>query len=188
MYGLVNRAIENMIRSQHGDDTWERIRGRAGVQVEMFVGMASYPDDVSYRLVGAASEILGRPAHELLEAFGEYWTLYTAEQGYGDLFRKSGTSFPGFMQNLHSLHTHVGRLFPNLQPPSFWCTEVTEHSLRLHYQSSRPGLGPMVIGLVRGLGRMFDTDVTIVADQTREQGAAHDQFLVTFAPRARHAR
>jgi len=37
MSGLVDRAIEIMIRSQHGDDTWERIRGRAGVEVEMFV-------------------------------------------------------------------------------------------------------------------------------------------------------
>lgn len=43
MYGLVDRAIENMIRSQQGDDTWERIRGRAGVEVEMFVTLKAKP-------------------------------------------------------------------------------------------------------------------------------------------------
>lgn len=180
MYGLVNRAIEQMVRSQHGDDTWHRIKRRAGVDVEVFVAMDSYPDAVSYALVGAASEVLGQPADALLQAFGEYWTLFTAEQGYGDLFRKGGTSFAGFMQNLHSLHTQVGHMMPHLQPPSFWCTDVTESSMRLHYQSSRPGLAPMVIGLVRGLGRMFDTEVTIVADKTRDQGAAHDEFLITY--------
>ncbi len=183
MYGLVNRAIEQMVRSEHGDETWQRIKERAGVTVEVFISMDSYPDATSYALVGAASEILGQPADALLEAFGEYWTLYTAEQGYGDLFRKGGTSFPSFMQNLHSLHTNVGHLFPHLQPPSFWCTDVTSTSMRLHYQSTRHGFTPMVVGLVRGLGRMFDTDVTITVERTREHGAPHDEFLIEYRAR-----
>ena len=183
MYGLVNRAIEDMVRSQHGDEVWLRIKQRAGVEVAMFVSMDSYPDSVSYGMVAAASEVLEQPADQLLEAFGEYWTLYTAQQGYGDLFRMGGTSFKSFMQNLHSLHTHVGHSFPHLQPPSFWCTDVTDTSLRLHYQSARAGFAPMVIGLVRGLGRMFETDVTIVAERASADGAPHDEFLVTFAKR-----
>lgn len=183
MYGLVNQAIEDLLRTQHGDETWERIKRQAGVETETFVSMEAYPDAVSYDLVRAASEELDQPASELLEAFGMHWTLYTAQKGYGDLFRMGGSTFKEFMLNLHGLHTHIARSFPNLQPPSFWCTDVTGSSLRLHYQSKRPGLGPMVIGLVRGLGAMFNTEVTVSPARTRADGADHDEFLVTFSNR-----
>jgi hypothetical protein len=182
MYGLVNKAIEQMVRMHHGDDAWAQIKARAGVETDAFVSMESYPDAVSYNLVAAASEHLGRPPEELLEAFGMHWTLYTAEQGYGELFRMGGRSFKEFMLNLHALHTRVAVSFPDLAPPSFWCTDVGERSLRLHYQSSREGLAPMVVGLVRGLGLMFDTRVSITPERTRADGADHDEFLVTFSP------
>lgn len=182
MYGLVNQAIEDLVRTTHGDDTWEEVKRKAGVDVDTFISMEPYPDEMSYKLVGAASDVLGTSADQLLEAFGEHWTLYTAQKGYGDLFRMGGSTFKGFMQNLHNLHTHVSLSFPNLQPPSFWCTDVTDTSMVLHYRSTREGLGPMVVGLVRGLGRMFDTDVTVTATSTRAAGADHEVFLVTYAP------
>lgn len=182
MYGLVNQAIEDLIRKNHGDEVWDTIKRKAGVDIDAFVSMDAYPDAVSYDLVAAASEVLGTPADRLLEAFGEHWTLYTATKGYGELFRMGGSTFKGFMQNLHNLHTHVALSFPNLKPPSFWCTDVTDSSMNLHYQSTREGLGPMVVGLVRGLGRMFDTKVSITPTLTRADGAEHDVFLVTYAP------
>lgn len=182
MYGLVNQAIEDLVRANHGDSTWEAIKRKVGLDLEAFVAMESYPDEVTYGLVAAASEVLGTPADRLLEAFGTHWTLFTAQRGYGDLLKRCGSSFREFMTNLHELHTRVALTFPHLTPPSFWCTDVTDHSLRLHYQSKRAGLAPMVVGLVRGLGTMFDTRVEIVPARTREQGADHDEFLVTFAP------
>jgi hypothetical protein len=185
MYGLVNKAIEDMVRTHHGDEAWERIRARAGLGAEAFVSMQGYPDAVSYDLVGAASELLGQPADALLEAFGVHWTLYTAQQGYGELFRMGGASFKEFMLNLHALHTRVAVSFPHLDPPSFWCTEVGETSLRLHYQSKRHGLAPMVVGLVKGLGLMFHTAVSITPVHTRADGADHDEFMVTFSPAGR---
>jgi hypothetical protein len=182
MYGLVNQAIEDLVRLHHGDAIWDQIKRRAGVQIEAFVRMEAYPDDVSYRLVGAASEVLGQPADRLLEAFGEHWTLFTAQRGYGEILKLGGSSFREFMLNLHALHTHVAHGFPHLQPPSFWCTDVTDSSLRLHYQSSRAGLTPMVVGLVRGLGTMFQTAVDITLDRSRAEGADHDEFVVAFRP------
>lgn len=178
MYGLVNQAIEDLVRTHHGDATWEEIKRQAGVEVDVFVTMEGYPDDVSYRLVDAASRVLETPAETLLEAFGEHWTLFTAERGYGALFKMGGSSFKEFMLNLHTLHSRVALGFPHLKPPSFWCTDVTETSLRLHYLSPRDGLAPMLVGLVRGLGRMFNEQVTIVP-QAAEQGESA-VFLVTF--------
>lgn len=181
MYGLVNQAVEDLITERFGRDVWQAVRTRAGVSDAAFVRMTPYPDDVTYRLVGAASDHLGIPADQLLEAFGEYWTLYTGREGYGELFVRGGRTFREFMLNLHALHSHVGAVFPDLRPPSFWCTEVHDDRLRLHYQSTREGLAPMVIGLVRGLGRMFATQVEIHR-LDRSPGDDHDQFDVHYRP------
>jgi hypothetical protein len=183
MYGLVNKAIADLISMQHGDRVWAEVRRRAGVNVDDFVGMEPYPDAVTYDLVRAASELLDVSADKLLEAFGEYWILYTARQGYGDLLGMGGRTFREFMLHLHDLHTHVGLAFPDLRPPSFWCSDVGEDTLTLHYQSERDGLAPMVVGLLRGLGTMFDTEVTVEHVQRRAAGAAHDEFAIGYRAR-----
>jgi len=180
MYGMINRAIEEMVRHRSGDETWALVREEAGVEADSFVAMESYPDDVTYGLVGAVSRVMGMPVPSVLDAFGEHWVLYTAQEGYGDLLAMGGSTIHEFLVNLHNLHSHVALAFPQLRPPSFWCTEVTEGSLRLHYQSARPGLGPMVIGLLRGLGRLYETPVRVTHDRSREDGADHDEFVVEF--------
>jgi len=181
MYGLVNQAVEELICERFGVETWGEIKTRAGVSEAVFLRMTPYPDSVTFRLVAAASETLAIPADQLLEAFGEYWTMYTGRNGYGELFERSGRTFKAFMLNLHDLHSHVGAGFPALRPPSFWCTDIADDRLRLHYQSEREGLAPMVVGLVKGLGALYRTPVT-VTHVVRREGTDHDQFEVRFGP------
>jgi hypothetical protein len=184
MYGLVNKAIEDLVCSRHGEETWEEIKRRANVDIDAFIGNESYPDDVTYKLVGAASEVLNCPADQFIEAFGEHWVLFTGKEGYGALFESSGRTFKDFVLNLPSFHSRLTLLFPNFRPPSFQCTDVTDDSLRLHYRSTRPGLSPMLLGLLKGLGVMYDTEVTVT--QTAggcENGADHGEFLIKFARR-----
>ena len=72
MYGLVNCAIQDLVTSKFGEDTWERIRSRAGVTSPRFVAMSAYPDEITYALVGAASEELHLTPAQILETFGEW--------------------------------------------------------------------------------------------------------------------
>lgn len=71
MYGLGNRAIQNLVCERFGEDAWEEIKTKAGVDIEVFLSMEGHPDDVSYGLVPAASEVLGLAPEAVLEAFGE---------------------------------------------------------------------------------------------------------------------
>jgi len=68
MYGLVNQALEDFVRRGFGDAAWKQIRDNAGLNLEMFVSMDSYPDEVTYQLVGAATEVLNLDAARILEA------------------------------------------------------------------------------------------------------------------------
>lgn len=180
MYGLVNKAIHDMVCSQFGEEIWTQIKTKAEVHDEVFMSMEGYPDDLTHRLVKAASHVLGLSSSEIMQAFGEFWVNYTAEEGYGELLEMSGDNLPEFLDNLDSLHARVGVSFPKLQPPSFECTDTEDQSLQLHYRSDREGLAPMVVGLVKGLGNRFDTEVDVVQTESREAGADHDVFMVKY--------
>ncbi|MGQ0709462.1 MAG: heme NO-binding domain-containing protein [Rhodoferax sp.] len=176
MYGLVNRALEELVRREYGDAQWERIKAHADVDIEVFIRMDDYPDDISYRLVASASTLLGIGADDLLRAFGRHWTLYTGREGYGALLDSAGSNLQEVLGNLNDLHVRVGLMYPQLRPPAFRCSDVRDDGLVLHYYSQRAGLAPMVIGLVEGLGKRFGQDLRITPQLSRSQGDDHDSF------------
>jgi hypothetical protein len=159
---------------------WEQIKAKAGVDVVVFISHASYSDDVTYDLVGAASEVLGVPAEQVLIAFGEHWVLHTAQKDYGGLMTAAGKTLPEFLKSLPDFHSRVALIFPKLQPPRFECSGFTDRSMKLHYFSHRPGLAPFVVGLMQGLGKMFGTPVTVGLAEAKADGADHDVFDVTW--------
>lgn len=170
MYGLVNKAVEDLVCSRYGEETWTRIQAQAGVDEVGFVSMAAYPDEITYKLVGAASEVLGTPVPALLEAFGEHWILYTARAGYGELMAMFGRSLREFVANLDNMHARVGLSFPQLAPPSFVVRDAGPRTLEVEYHSHREGLAPMVVGLLKGLARSFAEEVAVEHVHGRDRG------------------
>jgi Haem-NO-binding len=183
MFGLVNKGLEDMVCGQYGEEIWEEIKSKAEVEIEAFISMDAYPDDITYRLVDAASVVMKIPATDILEAFGRYWILFTATEGYGSLMEMAGDNLPEFLQNLDNLHARVGLSFPNLQPPSFLCSDLEAESLKLHYYSERPGLTPMVVGMLKGLGEKFNTDVDIQLTHSKAQGNDHEEVSIAHKPK-----
>jgi len=182
MYGLVNRAIEDLITREHGADVWAEVAERAGFDDLAFVSMESYPDELTYGLVAAASEILAAPAEEILMEFGRHWIRYTAREGYGELLDASANSFGEFLGRLDQLHARVGLTLPDLQPPSFESKEIETGRHQLIYRSSRDGLAPMVVGLIKGLAERFGCDAAIEHQVKRGEGADHDLFEIQTSP------
>jgi hypothetical protein len=181
MYGLVNRAIQQMVCSQHGEESWEKIKQAADLaDLDFFSTYQAYPDDVTHRLVAAAARELGLSAGEIMQAFGEYWITYTASEGYEQLLESTGDTLPEFLDHLDTLHARAGLAFPELQPPSFRTRHGEEHSLELEYRSRRRGLAPMVVGLLQGLGRRFQTAVSIEQTASRDRGDRQDLFHIRY--------
>jgi len=182
MYGLVNRAIEEMVQESYGNEVWKRICASAGMDTPTFISNEPYPDEVTYRLVTAASEQLGLPADDVLRAFGEYWVLETGLKAYGPLMRAGGRTLKEFLVYLPKFHVHIQVMFPELRPPEFECLNITEDSLDLHYRSPRPpGLEPFVEGLIMGLAKMFNTEVGIEPIALRASQADASVFRISWA-------
>ncbi len=178
MYGMINKAIESMVITQFGEPTWKEILEAAGVQDTGFVTMDKYEDSLTYDLVGAACKVLQADAAKVLESFGEYWTQYTAQEGYGDLLDLSGSTLDEFLANLDDMHVRVAMVFPELEPPSFESVKRDDGSYELHYHSERDGLAAMVIGMVKGLATRFGVAVSIEQIASRNNSSGHDVFHI----------
>lgn len=181
MYGLVNRAIHELVVERFGEAAWNEIAERVGLDQPVFLSHQGYPDSVTYGLVASASEVLGLDAAVVLREFGKYWIGHTGRVGYADLISGCGNTLGEFLENLPGLHTRVLLAFPELAPPEFATSVDGPNSARLEYWSDRPGLNPMVEGLLEGLGDLFGQDVLVQASPGNADG--HAVFQVSWAAR-----
>lgn len=184
MYGLVNQAVQGMVVAGFGEDAWERIKSDAGVDLDAFVAMESYDDSITYSLVEAGSAVLNLSPEAILRAFGEYWVLETAAEGYKELMQAAGSTLSEFIGNLDQLHSRVLMTFPELRPPSFNCKEIDPGELRVTYMSERVGLEPFVVGLLEGLGKHFKTPVEVSIVEAASGPGAPTEFLVRYGTAA----
>lgn len=168
MYGLVNRAIEELVNERAGSAAWEAVCRRAGNAPRQFASMQPYPDSLTYDLVAAASEVLQMPAEAVLRAFGRHWILFTAREGYGALLDAAGRDLRDFLLGLDALHARLAIPMPELVPPRFRVCEETDGTLRVSYASDRAGLAPMVLGLLEGLAERFEAKVRVSMQDDRD--------------------
>ena len=54
---MVNKAIQDLVTNNFGEDKWIAMKEKVGFEDDFFISMQSYPDKLTYDLVGAASEI-----------------------------------------------------------------------------------------------------------------------------------
>jgi hypothetical protein len=161
MYGMVNEAVRGLVISNFGEDTWTKIHTKAGVS-SSFTALESYPDEVTYNLVGAAVEILEISAEDVLKTFGVYWVEHVATAHYGDLMAQTGGGIVEFLKNLDSMHQRMKSVFPEYQPPSFRVVDTdTPNVYQVDYYSQREGLLPFVVGLFDGLSQHFGEPIEI---------------------------
>ena len=183
MYGLVNAAFRELVVSTHGTSVWEEIRTKSGVSEQHFSKMGGYPDELTYRMVAAGSEILGISGEQLLISFGRFWVPYTIREGYEAMFEIAGSSLPDFLLSLDELHKRVGESFPKLRPPSFRFDIIDRTTMRMHYRTGREGLCSFVQGLLIGLSERFQTRLDVEQVECRARGAEHCVFMLKLGER-----
>src|SRR5574343_561236 len=180
MYGIVNKAIQELVIEQFGDTVWDQVRLKSGVQEDFFISNQPDPDSVIYQLAGAVSEVTGMALKEVLIAFGEFWVLNIGKQKYGSLMEAGGASLKEFLINLPNFHNRISLIYPNLKPPEFRISHIGDNSLRVHYYSERLGLEDFVTGLLQGLGKLYNSPVTTEMLERRADGGDHEIYNVSW--------
>lgn len=180
MHGLVNKALKGLAIEHIGEEGWIRICEKCSIQNSGFVSMEPYDDAITYSIVGAISEELELPASEVLRLFGNYWIMHTGQERYGQLLQSLGSTAREFFINLPNLHSRINLVFPQLIPPQFHISHLSENSLHLHYSSFRPGLTDFVYGLIEGIGKMYSTPLTIELLSSKWEENQSDIFKVQW--------
>lgn len=180
MYGIVNKAIEDLVKENFGEEKWAIIKERSGVDVDFFISNEPYDDNITYQLANAVAEEMQISVGDVLSSFGEWWILRTSKEKYGGLMEAGGNDLKEFLINLPMFHNRIMLIYPKLTPPEFKVSHITEKSIHIHYFSIRPGLQDFVQGLLRGLGKMYNTPVQIALLESRAAGSNHEIFKVSW--------
>ena len=102
MIGVINDAIEDLVRSKFGDAAWEAIYTAAfpGQAIATFEHFKPYDDAATLALVGAAALALNVPAATVLELYGAHLVKYAAA-----LFSAARTPRGSFTAPRRAVHT-----------------------------------------------------------------------------------
>jgi hypothetical protein len=180
MYGIINKSIEDLVKTNFGEEKWSLILERSGIDVDFFISNEPYDDEMTYQLAGAIGEEMNMTLGEVLTAFGEWWVLNTTKEKYSGMLESGGNSLREFLVNLPIFHNRVMLVYPKLTPPEFKTSHIEERSIHIHYYSKRQGLKEFVRGLLQGLGKMYQTPVEIELIESRDEGSDHEIYKVNW--------
>ncbi|MEM8499765.1 MAG: heme NO-binding domain-containing protein [Pseudomonadota bacterium] len=182
MYGMINKAVKDMVLKDFGASKWSEIMQISQVSEDSFLTLRIYDDDVTYSLVGAAADVLELPVDQVLDAFGVHWVMHAAPEHYDQILIATGNELIEFLKNVNGLHDRITTTFVDYRPPWFELEHISEKEFKLHYHSGRSGLSSFVRGLIRGLGQRFETSVEFVDVQPQEVASGeHTTFHVKCA-------
>lgn len=180
MYGIVNNAIESLVKTNFGEENWQAVLKASDIGIDYFLNSQPYDDATTFALARAVSDVNNMPIEDVFRAFGEWWIVKTGQEKYGHLMEAGGSTLKDFLMNLPDFHNRIVLIYPQLTPPEFKVTEVKYNSLNLHYYSRREGLSEFVYGLITGLGKMYQVPVSITMTASRNAEADHKIFHIVW--------
>jgi len=180
MYGLINKSIEELVKESFSEEIWLKVLEKSNIEHDFFISSEAYDDSVTYKLVGAISELTDLSVTDILMSFGEWWVLRTSKEKYGSLMESGGSNLKEFLVNLPVFHNRVMLIYPKLTPPEFRVSHIEESSIYVHYFSKREGLKDFVKGLLLGLGKMYNTPVSVDVIESRDSGHPNEIFKVSW--------
>ncbi|PAV60035.1 hypothetical protein WR25_18064 [Diploscapter pachys] len=165
MFGFIHESIRQWCYQKYGEDAWIAILKRSGFESgkENIVNHY-YSDQDTYILVDAVSTVCKMTREEVWENYGAFVITYIMEAGWDELVRSMSPNLKGLLDNLDSLHYFIDHVVykANLRGPSFRCEDNPDGTITLHYYTGRPGLYPIVKGILREAAKkVFKLDIAI---------------------------
>uniref|UniRef100_A0A0K0E3P7 guanylate cyclase n=2 Tax=Strongyloides stercoralis TaxID=6248 RepID=A0A0K0E3P7_STRER len=165
MFGFIHESIRQLMFRRYGEEFWANVLLRTGFESgkENIVNHY-YPDSDTYALVDSVAALAKMSREQVWEMYGAFLIEYTMEIGWDELLRTLSPDLKGFLDNLDSLHYFIDHVVykANLRGPSFRCEQNDDGSITLHYFTGRPGLYPIVKGVLREVAkRIYLSEIAI---------------------------
>ncbi len=160
MKGVILDAFKDMIKEKYGGNVWEEILKNAGFDKNtVFPVTQDIPDGDVERILNSICKKLGLNFQQVADMFGEYWITIYMPKLYKSYYRGIKDARE-FLLKVNDIHRKVTENNPGANPPYFEYFWREENVLTLKYISQRKFL-PMVIGLIKGVGKLFKTNLKV---------------------------
>jgi hypothetical protein len=177
--GIVFNLLEQCVREEHGEDTWDDLLDAAGVE-GAYTSLGNYEDDEFRALVAAAAHALELSCEEVERWFGRAAMAPLAER-YPELFEPH-QSTSRFVLTLNDIiHPEVRKLYPGADVPDFDLQTESAHRVTLKYRSPRR-MCAFAEGLIEGAAQHYGEQVRIEQPSCMLHGAEACTIVCHFAP------
>lgn len=180
MKGIVFNLLEELVRRDHGENTWDALLESAGLD-GAYTSLGSYPDKELGKLVAAASAALRQPAETILRWFGRNAIPLLAER-FPSFFTTQKTARLFLLTLNDIIHPEVRKLYPGAVVPVFDFDTSSPDVLLMGYKSERK-LCALAQGFVEGAADHYGEDLSFEHVKCMHRGHEKCVFRMEFRKR-----
>lgn len=178
MKGIIFNLAEEVVRRDHGEDTWDAILVGAGLDGS-WTSLGSYPDEHLERVVASAATLLGIDRGAVLRTVAE-GAIPLLAQRYPHFFTPHIDARSFVLTVNDMIHPEVRKLYPGATPPMFGFEPAPEEEVLLSYTSARR-LCALAEGFVHGAATHYGQTVLISQPACMLDGASRCLLHCRFA-------
>lgn len=161
MHRLINRSIQCFLRDTYGPALWSEVAKKAGLGFDSFEVMLNYDLHLTEAVISAAARTLDRPRETVLEDLGTYLVSHSTTEALRRLLRFGGVTYVDFLHSLEDLPDRARLVLPDLDLPVIALTDHSVDSFSLSCGNILPGLGHVIVGLLRAIADDYGALVLI---------------------------
>ncbi len=172
MHGLINRAIECFVRDAYGDDRWAEVTRAAHLGFDGFEAMLRYDPSLTWRVLDAITDTLGKPRDDVLEDIGTYLVSHPNTEALRRLLRFGGVDFVDFLHSLDELPERARLAVDDLDLPRLELRDHAGNQFSLTVHGSYPGFGHVLVGVLRAMAD--DYGALVILDHRGSSGGTEE--------------
>ncbi len=178
MKGIIFNLLEEVVITQHGEDTWDQLLSAAGLD-GAYTSLGSYPDEHIQELVGAAARTLGLTTFEVLRWFGQQ-AIPLLFQRYPVFFSSQPSTRPFVLSVNSIIHPEVRKVYPGADVPTFEFRDELDGGLLMGYVSPRR-LCALAQGFIEGAATHYDETLIFEHRECMHKGDKRCLCRISFS-------
>lgn len=178
MYGIINKALQEMVINSHGACTWEAVKNKAQIDIDTFFNGEMYDDAITHQLVDALSAIVSIAAAQIYYTIGQWYVVQTIGKKYAGMVLAGGKTLKDFFVNLPAIYASIKRLYFPDTPSAISVSDVQENSALVCYHGPRPDLEDIVRGGLSGFCILFNAQPAVTIIENKSEGNTHIIYKV----------
>ncbi|MFC7213881.1 heme NO-binding domain-containing protein [Saliphagus sp. GCM10025334] len=167
MHGLVHQTLKTYVVEKTDEASWAVVLERSGIDPRLYLPVSHYPDEEIATILETVAELSGHEVAAVERDFGR--TLAPALLQNFRAHWREDWSLVDLLEALEEIAAALAAKSAENRPPTVTC-ESTESGLQVTYRSHRDHPA-MAHGILEGLAREFEADVTVTRVETERTDA-----------------